>query len=75
MRTTTRKYLRTEDIYYDGISWGTPIGQIRFSWINNDTAIEIYHDDQLIKVIYGTTINYLAQARLFVNRMIGAYLK
>lgn len=70
MRTTTRKYLRTEDVYFDGISWGTPIGQIRFEWIDNDKKINIYHDEKLIN-----TTDHPARARIIVNRMIGAFLK
>ncbi len=30
--TTTRVRFRKDDLYYDGIAWGTPAGQIVFKW-------------------------------------------
>lgn len=75
MKTTTRKYLRTNDVYYDGIEWGTPIGSIMFKWVENDSKIQIYHNNELIHTTEGSTINYVAKARIIVNRMIGAFLK
>jgi len=43
-RTTTRRWIRKDDIYYDGISYGTPAGQILFLWVN-DNWIKVFHTD------------------------------
>jgi hypothetical protein len=76
MKTTTReKYIRTDDIYYDGIEWGTRIGSIQFVWIDNDTKIEVYHNGELIHTSKSTHIHEIVNIRLLVNKKISDFLK
>jgi hypothetical protein len=66
MKTTSRKFIRNNDVFYDGTSFGTPIGQIMFIWDN--VMINVYHDE---KLIFYT--EYVSEARKEVNRLISIY--
>ncbi len=68
MKTTTRKYIKDGDVFYDGISWGTPIGQVMFIWKND--FIDVYHD---MKLILHT--EYVSEARRHVNRLISKEIR
>ena len=71
MKTTTRRWIRNDDVEFDGISWGTPAGQIMFVWFNE--RIEIYHDFTLVTSL--STKGYKEQyaineARKVANKII-----
>ena len=69
MRTTTRRWIRNDDVYYDGISWGTPAGQIMFVWTKDD-MIQIFHDG-VIRI----TLNRVEDVRAYANGIIKEYFK
>ena len=56
--TTTRERFTINDLQFDDIEWGTPIGQVRFietligyMLVIDDEEIGIYNYDEITKVV------------------------
>ena len=62
--TTTRRWFKTDDVYYDGIEWGTPAGQIMFIWDDITGVIKIDNDGQIYYA------HNPVEARLIANELI-----
>ena len=67
MYTTTRSRFTRREIWFDGISWGTPIGQIHFIWVNDDTEVEVHVEG---KSVAKFTTDDLPRVARFANILI-----
>ncbi len=55
--TTTRVRFRKDDLYYDGIAWGTPAGQIVFKW--DGDVLRVFKDGVFLVVAFEKDIDHL----------------
>jgi len=72
MRTATRRVFKKEDLFYDGISYGTPLGQVMFCWINEVWFKVIIKDDVSDEIIFSKDYDYnqTDEAMKVVNLLI-----